>query len=142
MERGCLTCQHRLPAPTPSFPCPGLPSVYIPIFHSVARSLFIHSFFVYVRKHSHPLCRYLSRCHRLCHSRRSCFRSAASNCSPHLPLTRQSASAALPAATAFPYNYLFRLLTLFLSPYSYSIYVASAAVVAVLLLSVSVPLLS
>lgn len=88
MERGCLICLPRLPALP--LPCLGLPSVYIPIFHSFARSLFIHSFFVYVRKHSHPLCRYLSR--------RSCFRSAASNCSPHLPLAGESASAALPAA--------------------------------------------
>lgn len=82
-----------------------------------------------MRKHSHPLCRYLSR--------RSCFRSAASNCSPHLPLAGESASAALPAgsaaATAFPYNYLFRLLTLFLSPYSYSIDVPSAAIAVVVL---------
>lgn len=129
MERGCLICQPRLPA-LPRPPAPALPCVYIPIFHSFARSLFIHSFFVYVRKHSHPLCRYLSR--------RSCFRSAASNCSPHLPLAggnplpqRCLLPSGSAAATAFPYNYLFRLLTLFLSPYSYSIDVASAAVAVV-----------
>lgn len=40
------------------------------------------------------------------------------------------------AATAFPYNYLFRLLTLFLSPYSYSIDVASAAVAVVVVVAV------
>lgn len=135
MERGCLICLPRLPA-LPRPPAPALPSVYIPIFiHSLVHFSFILSSStcgsIHIRSAATSVGVTASVLLHQIAARICLWRG---NPLPQRCLLPSGSA----AATAFPYNYLFRLLTLFLSPYSYSIDVASAAVAVVVLIVVVV----
>lgn len=129
MERGCLICQPRLPAlpcPSPALAC--LLCIFLSFIHSLVHFSFILSSStcgsIHIRSAATSVGVAASVLLHQIAARICLWRG---NPLPQRCLLPSGSA----AATAFPYNYLFRLLTLFLSPYSYSIDVASAAVAVV-----------
>lgn len=129
MERGCLICLPRLtalPCPFPALAC--LLCIFLSFIHSLVHFSFILSSStcgsIHIRSAATSVGVAASVLLHQIAARICLWRG---NPLPQRCLLPSGSA----AATAFPYNYLFRLLTLFLSPYSYSIDVASAAVAVV-----------